>query len=385
MQKRKIFNKIISLVTVALILAGSFGMAFAAGTTVNSPEALKKAVYDQMVARNGNFSLSYVGNKGKSITSNAQNFFKDIYAGSDDYLKWNRDRFYYSYTQTKNRIDFDFKVTYLTTKEQETYVDGKVTAILSSIVKPQMNDYEKLLVIHQYICDNVAYDKSLTKHSAYNALAQGESVCQGYALLMDKMLEKAGIKTIIIDGSIPEGSHAWNLVFIEGLWYHVDATNDDTNNNLFFLKTDKYMRDQSYTWASNLFPYAKTEFKIPLKISVTVDGSQVEFDTQPYINQDNRTMIPIRFVSEKLGATIAWDAESRTVTIKNSSVTLSMTIDSNTVLKNGVPGHMDTTAVIKQDRTMVPLRFVSEYLGATVDWDSGNQIAHIYSAEFASK
>lgn len=383
MKKRTLINKIISLATVTLIIISSAGMVFAAGTTVYSPEALKQEVYKQMVARNGAFSLTYVGTKTKSITSDAQQFFNSVYAGSDDYLEWNRDRFYYSYSQLGDRIDFDFEITYLTTKEQEAYVDNKVTAILTTSITPQMNDYEKLLAIHQYICDHVSYDNSLTRYSAYNALAEGEAVCQGYALLMDKMLEKVGIKTIIIDGAIPEGTHAWNLVLIEGLWYHVDATNDDTNDNIFLLKTDKYMRDHNYSWDATLFPNANTEFVVPLKVSVTVDGKQVEFDAQPYINQDNRTMVPIRFVSEKLGAIVDWDEASRTVTIKSKTTTLAMAIDSNAVLQNGTTGYMDTTAVIKQNRTMVPLRFISEYLGAIVNWDKINLIAHIYSAEYA--
>ncbi len=383
MNKKNLLNKIISLVTVTLIIASSAGLAFAAGTTVYSPEALKQEVYNQMVARNGAFSITYVGSKTKSITSDAQEFFNSVYAGNDDYLEWNRERFYYSYSQLGDQIDFDFEITYLTTKEQEAYVDNKVTEVLATIITPQMNDYEKLLAIHQYICDHVTYDNSLTRYSAYNALAEGEAVCQGYALLMDKMLEKAGIKTIIIDGAIPEGTHAWNLVLIEGLWYHVDATNDDTNNNIFFLKTDSYMKDHNYSWDAKLFPIASTEFVAPLKVSVTVDGKLVEFDAQPYINQDARTMVPIRFVSEKLGAIVDWNEASRTVTIKSKATTLAMTIDSNAVLQNGTTGYMDTTAVIKQNRTMVPLRFISEYLGAKVDWDNTNLIAHIYSAEYA--
>ncbi len=200
---------------------------------------------------------------------------------------------------------------------------------------------------------------------------------------MDKMLEKAGVNTIIIDGAIPEGSHAWNLVQIDGLWYHVDATNDDVNNNMFFLKTDRYMQEHDYTWDAKLFPNVNKEFVIPLKVTVKVDDKLIEFDVLPYINQDNRTMVPIRFISEKLGATVDWNNENRSVTIKNGKTTLVMTIDSNTVLANGTTGYMDTTAIIRQDRTMVPLRFVSEYLGATVNWDQVNQIAHIYSAGYA--
>jgi hypothetical protein len=369
---------------IVLILLSSASLAFAAGTTVYSTEALKKAVYTQMVARNGNFSISYVGSEVYSIMNNAQNFFVDVYAGNDDYLEWNRNRFYYKYAQIENRIDFSFEVTYLTTKTQEAYVDARVNSILADIILPQMNDYEKLIAVHAYICDHVSYDNTLTKYSAYNALADGEAVCQGYALLMDKMLERVGVKSIIIDGDIPEGPHAWNLVQIEGTWYHVDATNDDTNSNKFLLKTDQYMRSQSYTWDSQLFPLATKVFVVPLKVTVIVDGKLMEFDAQPYINKDNRTMVPIRFVSERLGAEVTWDSITRSVIIENRQTRLTMTIDSNTIMQDGTASSMDTTAVIRQDRTMVPLRFISEYLGATVDWDATNLTANIYSAGYAA-
>ncbi len=172
MKNRKLSNILISIITTALIITGSAGMAFAESIVVKTPEDLKKAVYSEMVSRNNNFSITYLGTKGASITENTQDFFKTVYAGNDDYLEWNRQRFYYSYSQVGPRIDFKFEVSYLTTKAQEAYVDSTVASILSSIIKPQMDDYKKLLAIHNYICDNVSYDKTLKKYSAYAALAQ---------------------------------------------------------------------------------------------------------------------------------------------------------------------------------------------------------------------
>jgi hypothetical protein len=194
------------------------------------------------------------------------------------------------------------------------------------------------------------------------------------------MLEAAGVKTIIIDGSIPEGTHAWNLVLLDGIWYHVDATNDDINRNKYYLKTDDFMLDNGYKWDSSLFPDASTDYMgPPVRVKVFVDNQEVAFDTQPYINSDNRTMVPVRFVSESLGASVYWDEALHLVTIINGQDEIKMTINNKFILLNGASFEMDTEAILLDGRTMVPLRFISEYLGATVDWDPINSVVHVYS------
>ena len=316
--------------------------------------------------------------------NNSQKLVKSVYAGDDDYLEWNMEKISYIYTKTENLLKIDFTVNYRTTKAQEAYVDSQVNSILATIIKPDMTDDEKLSAIHGYIINHVEYDKTLTKYTAYDALYSGKAVCQGYALLMDRMLEAVGIKSIIVDGTIPEGSHAWNLVLLDGLWYHVDATNDDINSNKYYLKTDEYMRNQNYVWNSTLFPKSLVEYMEPRIVKVFVDGQEISFDIKPYINRENRTMVPVRFVSERLGAEVSWNNDQRMVTVTNNNDDIQMTIDNLTVLLNGSISQMDTAAILKNGRTLVPLRFISEYLGASVNWDSANQTVNIFSSKYAS-
>jgi len=363
-----------------MVFSASTFSSFAADHTVYSIKELKSVIYQEMINRSNSFNVDYSGNSISSFTDDSQTFLRSIYAGNDDYLEWNMSEIAYQYYQTNNLLKIEFTAKYLTTKAQEIYVDENVKTILASILKINMTDDEKLFAIHQYIIDNVTYDKSLTKYTAYNALYDGTAVCQGYSLLMDKMLENAGIRSIIIDGSIPEGTHAWNLVSLDGVWYHVDATNDDENNNKYYLKTDAFMKANAYKWDSSLFPSASTDYKDPpARVKVFVDKQEVSFDIQPYINSDNRTMVPVRFVSESLGASVYWDEAQHLVTIINGQDEIRMTINERIVLLNGVSFEMDTEAILKDGRTMVPLRFISEFLGATVDWDSINSIVHIYS------
>ena len=110
-------------------------------------------------------------------------------------------------------------------------------------------------------------------------------------------------------------------------------------------------------------------------IGVYINGTAVDFpDAKPFLS-DGRTYVPARFVSEQLGAAINWDSDTKVITIKNGSDTFKLTVGSTKVTKNGSSVSMDAAPMLTDGRTMVPLRFVSEQLGATVKWDdSGNSV-----------
>lgn len=121
-------------------------------------------------------------------------------------------------------------------------------------------------------------------------------------------------------------------------------------------------------------------------VNLAVNGTLVDFpDQKPYIDYNNRTMVPVRFPAETLGANVDWLPDTRQVHITNKAhdalkdTDIMATIDRKDVIVNGQTKYMDTTAVITNSRTMVPVRFISEYLGATVTWDNGNRVAHVFS------
>jgi hypothetical protein len=120
-------------------------------------------------------------------------------------------------------------------------------------------------------------------------------------------------------------------------------------------------------------------------IKVIVDGKEVGFpDTQPYINDDGRTMVPIRFISEKLGATVDWKTEKSNivVTINKGTKTVILVTGEKKAKVDGETITFDTQAVNINGRTMVPLRFVSEAFGAQVDWNAQKKIVTI-TTEFS--
>ena len=121
-------------------------------------------------------------------------------------------------------------------------------------------------------------------------------------------------------------------------------------------------------------------------INLAVNGMLVDFpDQKPYIDKNNRTMVPVRFPAETLGANVDWLSNTRQVHIVNKAhdalkdTDIMATIDRKDVIVNGQTKYMDTTAVITNSRTMVPVRFISEYLGATVTWHDASRAAHVFT------
>ncbi len=104
----------------------------------------------------------------------------------------------------------------------------------------------------------------------------------------------------------------------------------------------------------------------------TVNGEVVKIDV-PAMILDDRTMTPSRFVAEALGAEVSWDAEARTVTITKGETVVVLTIDSNIATINGEEVTVDVPATIIDDRTLTPARFVAEALGAEVSWDEAER------------
>ncbi|TQR30585.1 DUF5050 domain-containing protein [Lysinibacillus sphaericus] len=159
-----------------------------------------------------------------------------------------------------------FKVKYLTNQTQEAAVQKKVDQILKTIIKPSMKtEFEKVKAINDYIVSNTTYGTKTkaSPHSAYALLMEGQAVCQGYALTAYKMLEQAGFDVKYVVGTVNNNeAHAWNLVKIDGKWYHLDTTwNDPLPNRYgassydYFLVTDAQLK-KDHKWIASNYPAA---------------------------------------------------------------------------------------------------------------------------------
>ena len=111
-------------------------------------------------------------------------------------------------------------------------------------------------------------------------------------------------------------------------------------------------------------------------VQVVMNGSPMSFEVPPVVIND-RTMVPLRAIFERLGASVAWDGSTQTVTSTLGSITVRLTVGDSTMYINGTPTELDAPACIINDRTMVPLRAVSEAYGADVDWDGSTGTVYI--------
>ena len=108
------------------------------------------------------------------------------------------------------------------------------------------------------------------------------------------------------------------------------------------------------------------------EIKVTLDGVPVEFD-QPPVSVDGRTLVPIRAVMEKMGGTVNWLADTSTTEIKFDGNRMQLVLDSTTAVYNGEIYKLDVPPKAINNRTLMPLRFVAERFGFNVDWDAATR------------
>jgi len=109
---------------------------------------------------------------------------------------------------------------------------------------------------------------------------------------------------------------------------------------------------------------------------VTVDGKATTVDAAPEI-VDGRTFVPIRFIAETFGSTVTWLPETKGVTIVLGDTTIGLQIGNATAVINGTIIALDAAPYIKNSRTMVPLRVITESFGGNVAWDPINHIITI--------
>lgn len=122
------------------------------------------------------------------------------------------------------------------------------------------------------------------------------------------------------------------------------------------------------------------------KVTVTLDGTEVMFpDAQPFVDARNRTLVPIRFVSEAMGAKVDWENDTRTVVIQKDEDVIRYTIGQPVAYRNGEMLTFDSYGIIKESRTLVPLRFIAEMLACDVEWEENTQTVVIKSAGYAEK
>lgn len=195
-------------------------------------------------------------------------------------------------------IEFKFKIEgyqpidYLTNIEDVTM--KKADEIIASVIKPGMSDFDKELALYDYVVTHAEYDSvnnnngttPSDSHEAYGILIKGIGVCDGYSKAMALLLNKVGIECSIVASR--EMDHAWNIVKIDGRWYHIDATfGDSIGIESYFNLTDDQLA----------FDHKWDRIKYPVCNDVTYNYKNYMYCKDNDIPLDNRTRVISGIVS----------------------------------------------------------------------------------------
>ncbi|MGG3471553.1 copper amine oxidase N-terminal domain-containing protein [Neobacillus pocheonensis] len=99
----------------------------------------------------------------------------------------------------------------------------------------------------------------------------------------------------------------------------------------------------------------------------------------PYINRDGRTLVPLRFISENMGASVSWNGENNQAMIQKGDITIYVTVGLNQIVVNGSNVDMDTSAENTDGSVFVPARYIAEALGAEVNFNPKENKVYILS------
>lgn len=165
---------------------------------------------------------------------------------------------------------------------------------------------------------------------------------------------------------------------LDGKWHHSsDKIPYTCNLNVANLSDGKHTITISSFDKENTYTFYKNGTNIRFgaepeapksEIKVTVDGREVAFDQPPIIEND-RTLVPFRAIFEALGATVGWDGDTKTVSASKGDTKISLKIGDNKMNVNAQIKTLDVPAQVKNDRTLVPVRAISEALKCNVQWN----------------
>lgn len=115
-------------------------------------------------------------------------------------------------------------------------LENAVNEVISSVIKKGMSKFEAEIAVHDWICENVIYNKAaaadpdksdMSVLTAYGALVEKSAVCEGYARAFQLIMYRLGINCTVILGTADKTTHMWNAVRLDDGWYYTDVTWDD--------------------------------------------------------------------------------------------------------------------------------------------------------------
>ncbi|MBQ6614419.1 MAG: copper amine oxidase N-terminal domain-containing protein [Clostridia bacterium] len=214
------------------------------------------------------------------------------------------------------------------------------------------------------------------KVSSNGALSAGTNLRMQIAV-------KGAVATITLT-NLDTGKYIWNhtqelssYLWKKGTFGFRLMTKIDSSTGLDNVDTVSFDNLKVYT-----LPNAgKTEIKMTVNSKTAfVNGISKSLDAAPII-KNSRTLLPVRFLAENLGAEVTWNDATKTATLKTSDITIDVTINAKSMKVNGADVALDSPAIIESGRTYLPLRAIANALGVSNDdiyWDGATSTATFY-------
>lgn len=170
--------------------------------------------------------------------------------------------------------------------------------------------------------------------------------------------------------------------------YSFEDMTASVDPNTFNINIEDYGRNPKIiaklgNKTSTLSFYDENTKLIKMKINdvnYSINGEGKKMDAKPFIKND-RTLVPLRFIVEAMGGEVNWDNDNRLVTVNSKGKIIELPIDSKTIKIDGKDVNIDQAAIIKGDRTFVPIRFIAENLDMVVNYINDTREIEISSYE----
>ena len=234
-------------------------------TTITAKQLLP-AVVSHMQRMDRKFTLQVNGRLPKSMDALLKEVFDLCHLQQPFYTQHCASRSFRYMSISKNRVKIDFTLKYRMSREEEKWVVGEIRRLLKQITHTKMSAVEKVVAVHDYIIRAYDYEMQTqgSPFTVYTFMHEKQGVCMAYALLFEKMMEELGIPCYYVVGKADGESdlgHAWNMVQLDGEWYHVDATWNDLGTRTsmheiryrYFLRSDEFFK-RDHQWNLDHYP-----------------------------------------------------------------------------------------------------------------------------------
>lgn len=245
-------RKIISIILCAVIFVSAFSFSAFAATPSDAQKKCEddiiNAIWDMKASIDvSKYKFKYSFSGDYVVCDEIDDIMRKIYYNYPEinyYLDTNQ--YYYNYgSGIIKKITFNYTMSKSEMLTKRKYLSDMATYVYNKI-NPAWSDMQKTLYIHDFIASNYCYDTRLytvggENHGMLEMFESGTGVCQAYAYAMIYFLRQVDIKSYMAISL--EDNHGWNVVKIDGRWYHVDATHDDPLYNKY-SKYDSFGRVQ---------------------------------------------------------------------------------------------------------------------------------------------